>query len=69
MTKASVEELVKAARPRYVKGGRGEKTSILDEFVAVNGYHRKVAIADCAAQRDARVRSERDAHRCTHRTS
>ena len=44
MTKASVEELVKAVRPRYVKGSRGEKTSILDEFVAVTGDHRKVAI-------------------------
>ena len=68
MMKASVEELVKAVRPRYVKGRRGEKTSIPDESVAVTGHRRKVAIADCEAQGDARVRSERDAHRCTHRT-
>jgi hypothetical protein len=44
MTKTSVEELVKAVRLRYVRASRDEKTCMLDEFVAVTGYHRKAAI-------------------------
>jgi hypothetical protein len=44
MTRTSVEELVEAVRPRYVRGSRSDKASILDEFVAVTGYHRKAAI-------------------------
>jgi len=39
-----VEELVEAVRPRYVRGSRSNKTSILGEFVAVTGHHRKAAI-------------------------
>lgn len=38
------EELVKAIGERYRAGSREEKFRILDEFVAVTGYHRKHAI-------------------------
>ena len=44
MTRTSVEELVEAVRPRYVKADRSQKSQILDEFVAVTGFHRKAAI-------------------------
>ena len=44
MGRKSIEELVKAWGPRYRMASRKEKTRILDEFVAVTGYHRKSAI-------------------------
>jgi hypothetical protein len=44
MTKRSVDELVEAVRRRYAKASREEKTRMLNEFVAVTGYHRKAAI-------------------------
>ena len=44
MTRMSVEELVEALRPRYINAIRSEKSRILDEFVAVTGFHRKAAI-------------------------
>lgn len=44
MTRASIEELVGTVRPRYLHGGRAAKRHILDEFVAITGYHRKHAI-------------------------
>jgi hypothetical protein len=37
-------ELIAATRARYQAGTRAEKQQILDEFVAVSGYHRKYAI-------------------------
>ena len=37
-------ELLEALRTRYRDCGKTEKTRILDEFVAVSGYHRKSAI-------------------------
>jgi len=37
-------ELIAATRSRYRAGSRAEKQRILDEFVAVSGYHRKYAI-------------------------
>lgn len=37
-------ELVDALRERYQSGSRAQKTRILEEFVAVSGYHRKSAI-------------------------
>lgn len=44
MTHNGKRELLEAIRPRYRKASRPEKTQILDEFVAVTGYHRKHAI-------------------------
>lgn len=44
MTTEARRELVGALRDRYRAGSRAEKTRILEEFVAVSGYHRKAAI-------------------------
>jgi hypothetical protein len=44
MSRQSLEELVRAWRPRYLRANRKEKTRILDEFVALTDYHRKSAI-------------------------
>jgi len=44
MTQMSIRELVESWRPRYVEASRKEKSRILDEFVALTGYHRKSAI-------------------------
>lgn len=40
----SKRELLEAIRPRYRRANKAEKTCILDEFVAITGYHRKHAI-------------------------
>jgi hypothetical protein len=44
MTNQGKRELLKAVQPRYFKASRGQKSRILDEFVAATGYHRKYAI-------------------------
>ena len=41
---ATRKELVEALRARYCAAAVGEKVKILDEFVALTGYHRKHAI-------------------------
>lgn len=38
------KELVEALRDRYRSAVLGDRIKILDEFVAVTGYHRKHAI-------------------------
>jgi hypothetical protein len=38
------DELLAAIRSRYGEASRAEKARILDELVAVSGYHRKHAI-------------------------
>ena len=38
------KELVEALRLRYRGAGLGDRVKILDEFVALTGYHRKHAI-------------------------
>jgi len=44
MTQASIAELVESWQLRYLKASREEKTLILNEFMALTGYHRKPAI-------------------------
>src|SRR4051795_10119422 len=41
---AARDELVAAVADRYARGDRDERGRILDEFVAVTGYHRKHAM-------------------------
>ncbi|MDN5939505.1 MAG: ISNCY family transposase [Salinisphaera sp.] len=44
ITATTRQELVSALRVRYQSGAREEKSRILEEFVALSGYHRKSAI-------------------------
>jgi hypothetical protein len=44
MSLHSRRELLAAVRPRYRKASRKDKRTILDEFLADTGYHRKYAI-------------------------
>lgn len=44
MTRTSIREYAQAQRARYHRAFRTEKRRILDEVVAVTGYHRKAAI-------------------------
>jgi hypothetical protein len=48
-------ELIRAAAERYGTGNRTDKIRILDEFVALTGFHRKHAM---------RVLRGGPAHRC-----
>jgi hypothetical protein len=41
---ATRDELITAVSRRYGEAGRIERGRILDEFVAVTGYHRKHAM-------------------------
>ena len=44
MTRASIREYLTTQRKRYGVLSRGERQALLDEIVAVTGYHRKAAI-------------------------
>ena len=44
MSKLARKELVIVIQERYSRVSKGEKTSILNEFTQVSGYHRKHAI-------------------------
>jgi len=44
MTASTRDELIEALRARYGRARKVEKTRILDEFVAVSGFHRKHAV-------------------------
>ena len=44
ISKETKAELLSALRCRYGVSSKKEKGRILDEFVAVSGYHRKHAI-------------------------
>ena len=48
---ASRKELIEALRGRYRSAAFGDRVKILDEFVAVTGYHRKHAIRLLGDQR------------------
>ena len=37
-------ELIEVLKPRYSEASKDGKTRILDEFVALTGYHRKHAV-------------------------
>ena len=43
MSQRSKRELLEEIRPRYLKAKKSKKETMLDEFVAVTGYHRKYA--------------------------
>lgn len=45
MSRQSCYELAVAIAPRYAVANRGQKSQLLDEFVAASGYNRKYAIA------------------------
>jgi hypothetical protein len=57
VTMATRDELVVAVRERYANSERGEKTRILDEFVAVAGFHRKHAMRGAARRTNHTGRS------------
>jgi hypothetical protein len=60
MSMATRKDLVEALRVRYRAAARGDKIKILDEFVALTGYHRKHAIRALQAEatsRETRARS------------
>ena len=44
MSQNSKKELLGTIQPRYRKANKSEKQLILDEFVAITGYHRKYAV-------------------------
>lgn len=44
MSQRSKRELLEEIRPRYLKAKKSKKKTMLDEFVAATGYHRKYAI-------------------------
>lgn len=44
MTMPTKNELTRAILPRYLRATKDEKTTILDEYCASTGYHRKYAI-------------------------
>jgi len=49
MTKNGKRELLEAIRPRYLRASTTEKTHILDESVAITGYHRNMPFASWTA--------------------
>lgn len=44
MSQRSKREMIETIQPRYLRANRVGKAQILDEFIAVTGYHRKYAI-------------------------
>jgi hypothetical protein len=44
MRRVTMATRVVAVQERYANGERREKTRILDEFVAVTGFHRKLVL-------------------------
>ena len=40
LSKMAKQELLATIRGRYGESSKGEKSRILDEFIAVTGYHR-----------------------------
>lgn len=44
LSMATRKELINAVKQRYCNAAHAEKRRVLDEFVALTGYHRKHAI-------------------------
>lgn len=40
----TLRQLLRALKTRYQTASKAEKTRILEEFILINGYHRKSAI-------------------------
>ena len=59
MTLSSRAELTNAVRRRYSAAAGAEKRKILDEFIAVTGYHEKSAIRALNAEPTVRKRQTR----------
>ena len=57
MTRRSTRESLTAQRVRYERDRRAELQALLDEIVAVTGYHRKAVIR--TSDRDGRPASGR----------
>ena len=55
----SVKEYIERKQERYRAAGRGERGRLLDEIVAVTGYHRKSATRLMARSRSGRVQRNR----------
>jgi len=60
---ATRDELVVAIAERYARGNRAERGRILDEFVAVTGFHRKHAARLLGGRQPRRQRSSRPSRR------
>ena len=74
MTHSARAELTHVVRRRYCAAGGAEKRRILDEFIAVTGYHEKSAIRVLNTEPTAKRRQIRnrpslydEAARCTNR--
>src|SRR5260221_6201437 len=59
MTHSARAELTNAVRRRYIAATGAEKRKILDEFIAVSGYHEKSAIRALNAKPTVRKRQTR----------
>ena len=55
MTRRSTRESLTAQRARYERDRRAELQALLDEIVAVTGYHRKAVIRHLRQRRPPRV--------------
>src|SRR5271165_5552327 len=56
ISKAARQEIVEAVRTRYEQSSKLEKGTILSEFTAVSGYHRKHAIRLLSPPGEARMK-------------
>lgn len=60
---ATRKELIESVGARYREAGSSEKSAILDEFVAVTGYHRKHAIRVLGSRAQAAPPPRQPRHR------
>jgi hypothetical protein len=67
MTHTARAELTHVVRRRYCAATGAEKRKILDEFIAVTGYHEKSAIRALNAEPTTKGRQTRNRPRCMTR--